>query len=104
MSVGCKCNWEHPRCKALDSLGRCVALSDTSFPNRLDCPFYNKRAAFKPKTVKWTSVDKALEEQLKYKVKGTRVCRTCGHKESCFMLSNGCLIVNQALHELRARV
>ena len=43
-----KCKWEHPRCKALDCNGRCVALTDTSFPRRMDCPFYDNSAKFKP--------------------------------------------------------
>ena len=43
-----KCNWEHPRCKALDCNGRCVALTDTNFPRRTDCPFYDNSAKFKP--------------------------------------------------------
>lgn len=101
MSVGCKCNWEHPRCKALDSLGRCVALTDTSFPNRLDCPFYDKRAAFKSRKNRRAEVIEALEEHLKHNVKGAKPCKTCQHKRTCYLLSNGCLIVNQALHELR---
>ena len=103
MSGNCKCNWEHPRCKALDRLGRCVALRDTSFPNRTDCPFYEKRAGFKPNAAKRTAVADALSG-LKFSVKGTRVCGMCEHKETCYKLSDGCLVINQALHELGKNV
>lgn len=43
-----KCKWEHPSCKALGCNGRCVALTDTNFPRRVDCPFYDNNAKFKP--------------------------------------------------------
>lgn len=103
-----KCKWEHPRCKALDCNGRCAALTDTSFPRRADCPFYDNSAKFKP-TAKQQAEEKRKRAKirdglttLKYTVKGTKACRECAHNETCTTLSYGCLLINLALDELRA--
>ena len=103
-----KCKWEHPRCKALDCNGRCVALTATSFPRRMDCPFYDNNAKFKPtaeqqaeKKRKRAKIRDGLIE-LKYRVKGTKACKECACHETCTMLSYGCLLINLALNELRA--
>lgn len=103
-----KCKWEHPRCKALDCNGRCVALTDTSFPRRMDCPFYDNNAKFKPtaeqqaeKKRKRAKIRDGLTE-LKYRVKGTKACKECACHETCTTLSYGCLLINLALNELRA--
>lgn len=37
------CRWKHPDCPAYES-GLCVAVTDTDFPGRYDCPFYNPKA------------------------------------------------------------
>ena len=92
-----KCKWGHPRCKALDCNGRCVALTDTSFPRRMDCPFYDNVE----KKRKRAKIRDGLIE-LKYRVKGTKACKECTCRETCTMLSYGCLLINLALDELRA--
>lgn len=103
-----KCKWEHPRCKALDCNGRCVALTDTSFPRRTDCPFYDNNAKFKAtaeqqaeKKRKRAKIRDGLIE-LKYRIKGTKACKECACHETCTMLSYGCLLINLALNELKA--
>ena len=95
-----KCKWEHPRCKALDCNGRCVALTDTSFPrnNAKFKPTAEQQAEKKRKRAK---IRDGLTT-LKYTVKGTKACRECPHRETCTTLSYGCLLINLALNELRA--
>lgn len=103
-----KCKWEHPSCKALGCNGRCVALTDTNFPRRVDCPFYDNNAKFKPtaeqlaeKKRKRAKIRDGLTE-LKYAVKGTKACKECAHRATCLSLSHGCLLINLTLDELRA--
>ena len=91
----------------MDCNGRCVALTDTNFPRRVDCPFYDNNAKFKPtaeqraeKKRKRAKIRDGLTT-LKYTIKGTKACRECAHHETCTTLSYGCLLINLALNELR---
>ena len=42
-NAGDLCKWKHQDCPAWES-GLCIAVTDTEFPGRFDCPFYNSRA------------------------------------------------------------
>jgi hypothetical protein len=73
----------------------------------MDCPFYDKNAKFKPTVEQWAEKKRKRAKirdgltELKYRVKGTKACKECACRETCTMLSYGCLLINLALDELR---
>lgn len=73
--VKVKCVWKHPNCPAYQD-GMCVALTETEFPGRYDCPFYNPKAGRSGKDPYMS--DHAVENALRQK----SPCKACIRNES----------------------